>query len=317
MIPRVYPDPSQFLRWNTQDGTLDIDMGLDGVIQQVGLEQYMVMANATGSTLLNGKVIGFAGSTDGRIKGQKYIADGSMPSIYCVGVATMDIPTGSEGYVTTYGYVRDMDTSAWAAGDVLYASPDTAGELTNVKPTVPDITVPVAAVVKSDATVGVIMVRPTHSIPLYYGSFYDTTSQNIASANTPQAVTFNTTNVSNGITVGSPTSKIVCANAGLYNFQFSIQLQSSSASSKNVYLWPRINGTDVANSATIVTISGSGTQLVPAWNFNLTLTAGQYFELMVASNSTGVSLYHQVAQTSPFALPAIPSVILTVSQINQ
>lgn len=317
MIPRIYPDPLQFLRWNTQDGTLDIDMGLDGVTQQVGLEQYMVMANATGSTLLNGKVIGLAGSTDGRLKGQKYIADGSMVSYDCIGVSTMDIPNNTEGYVTTYGYVRDIDTSAWASGDILYASPTTAGELTNVKPTVPYITVPVAIVVKSNATTGVLMIKPSSSIPLYYGSFSDTTSQNIAAANTPQAVTFNTTDVSNGVSRGSPTSRIVCANAGLYNFQFSIQLQSSSASQKDIYLWPRINGTDVANSATIVTISGSGTKLVPAWNFNLTLTAGQYFELMIAADSTSVSLYHQVAQTSPFALPAIPSVILTVNQINQ
>lgn len=317
MIPRIYPDPTQFLRWNSQDGTLDIDMGLDGVTQQVGLEQYMVMGNATGSTLLNGKVIGFAGSNDGRILGQKYIADGTMPAIYVVGVATMDIPNGTEGYVTTYGYVRDLDTSAWSAGDVLYASPDTAGELTNVKPTVPDITVPVAAVVTSHATNGVIVVRPTHTIPLYYGVFSDTSSQPIGAVNTPQAVTFNTTDVSNGVTRGSPTSRIVCANAGLYNFQFSIQLQSGSASSKSVYIWPRINGNDVANSATVITISGSGTQLVASWNFNLTLTAGQYFQLMIASDSTSVSMYHQAAQTSPFNLPAIPSVILTVNQINQ
>lgn len=317
MIPRVYPDPTQFLRWNSQDGTLDVEMGLDGVTQQVGLEQYMVMANNTGSTLQNGKVIGFAGSTDGRIEGQKYIADGTMPSIYCVGVATMDILDGKEGYVTTYGYVRDMDTSAWSAGDILYASPDTAGELTNVKPTVPDITVPVAAVITSNATTGVIIVRPTHTIPLYYGVFSDTSSQPIGAADTPQAVTFNTTDVSNGVTRGSPTSRIVCANAGLYNFQFSMQLQSGSSSSKSVYIWPRINGNDVENSATVITITGSDTQLVAAWNFNLTLTAGQYFQLMIASDSTNVSMYHQVAQTSPFNLPAIPSVILTVNQINQ
>ena len=317
MIPRVYPDPTQFLRWNSQDGTLDVEMGLDGVIQQVGLEQYMVVKNETGSTLSDGKVIGFAGASGNRITGQKYIADGTMPAIYCIGVATMDILDGKEGYVTTYGYVRDIDTSAWSVGDVLYASPDTAGELTNVKPTVPDITVPVAAVITSDATTGVIMVRPTLTLPLYYGVFSDTSSQPIGAANTPQAVTFNTTDVSNGVSRGTPTSRIVCAESGLYNFQFSIQIESSSASQKDIYLWPRINGTDVANSATIVTISGSGTKLVPSWNFNLTLTAGQYFELMIASDSTAVSLYHQVAQTSPFNLPAIPSVILTVNQINQ
>lgn len=317
MIPRVYPDPTQFLRWNSQDGTLDIDMGLDGVTQQVGLEQYMVMGNATGSTLLNGKVIGFAGSNDGRILGQKYIADGTMPAIYLVGVATMDIPNGTEGYVTTYGYVRDLNTSAWSAGDVLYASPDTAGELTNVKPTVPDITVPVAAVVTSHVTNGVIIVRPTHTLPLFYGAFSDTNSQNIAVANTPQAVTFNTTNTSNGVTIGSPTSRIVFANAGQYQFNVSMQFQSSSASSKNIYTWARINGTDVINSGRLNTISGSGTALVNIRNMSLTLQANQYVELIMASDSTDVSMYHQAAQTSPFTMPAIPSVILTVNQVNQ
>lgn len=312
-----YPDATQFLRWNSQDGTLDVEMGLDGVTQQVGLEQYMVMANATGSTLLNGKVIGFAGSSDGRIKGQKYIADGSMPSIYAVGVATMDIPNGTKGYVTTYGYVRDIDTSAWNVGDILYASPTTAGEMTNVKPTVPNVTVPVAAVVVKDATAGVIMVRPTHTLPLYYGGFSDTTSQPIAVVNTPQAITFNTTDVSNGVSRGSPTSRIVCANAGLYNFQFSMQLNSSSSNNQIVYIWPRINGTDVTNSGSIVTVAGNDAKVIPSWNFQLTLTAGQYFELMIASDSTNISLYHQVAQTSPFAMPAVPSVILTVNQINQ
>lgn len=317
MIPRVYPDPTQFLRWNSQDGTLDIDMGLDGVTQQVGLEQYMVMANATGSTFLNGKVIGFAGSADGRIKGQYYIADGTMPAIYLVGVATMDIPNGTEGYVTTYGYVRDLDTSAWSAGDILYASPDTAGELTNVKPTVPDITVPVAAVVTSHATQGIIIVRPTHTLPLFYGAFSDTNSQNISVANTPQAVTFNTTNTSNGVAIGSPTSRIVFANAGQYQFNVSMQFQSSSASSKNIYTWARINGTDVINSGRLNTISGSGTALVNIRNMSLTIQANQYVELIMASDSTDVSMYHQAAQTSPFTMPAIPSVILTVNQVNQ
>ena len=317
MIPRVYPDPTQFLRWNSQDGTLDVEMGLDGVTQQVGLEQYMVIANQTGSTISNGKVVGFAGASGGRLTGQKYIADGTMLSIYCIGVATMDVATGKEGYVTTYGYVKDINTSSWNVGDILYASPTTAGEMTNVKPTVPNITVPVAAVVVKDATVGVIMVRPTLTLPLYYGTFSDTTSQAIAATNTPQAITFNTTDVSNGVSCGSPTSRIICANAGLYNFSFSMELNSSSSNNQIVYIWPRINGIDVADSGSIVTVSGNNAKVVPAWNFNLTLTAGQYFELMIASDSTNVSLYHQAAQTSPFAMPAVPSVILTVNQINQ
>lgn len=317
MIPRPYPDPTQFLRWNSQDGTVDIDMGLDNVTQQVGLEQYMVVGNQTGSTISKGKVFGFAGASGGRILGQKYIADGTAPAIYCIGVSDMDIANNKEGYVTTFGYVKDIDTSAWNVGDILYASPTTAGEMTNVKPTAPNVTIPIAAVVSKNATTGVIMVRPTHTLPLYYGTFSDTTSQGITTADTPQAITFNTTDISNGISRGSPTSRIVCTNAGLYNFQFSAQFNSKSASGKTIYIWPRINGTDVSNSSTVVTISGSNTKLVASWNFHLTLTAAQYFELIMASDSTDVEMYHQVAQTSPFTMPAVPSIILTVNQINQ
>ena len=142
-------------------------------------------------------------------------------------------------------------------------------------------------------------------------------SQNIASANTPQAVTFNTTNASNGVTIGSPTSRIVFANAGQYQFNVSMQFQSSSASSKSIYTWARINGTDVTNSGRLNTISGSGTALVNIRNMSLTLQANDYVQLMMASDSTDVSMYHQAAQTSPFAMPAIPSVILTVNQVNQ
>ena len=71
------------------------------------------------------------------------------------------------------------------------------------------------------------------------------------------------------------------------------------------------------NSATNLTLSGSGTQLVASWNFLLPMNAGQYFELVWASDSTDVSLYYSAAQTSPYARPAIPSVIMTVTQVNE
>ena len=113
-----------------------------------------------------------------------------------------------------------------------------------------------------------------------YGAFSDTTSQAIVSANTPQAITMNTTDLVDGVYIGSPTSRIYCPKACNYNFQFSLQLQSGSSSSKSICIWARVDGTDITNSATNITVSGSGTELVAAWNFVLPMNAGQYFELM-------------------------------------
>jgi hypothetical protein len=152
---------------------------------------------------------------------------------------------------------------------------------------------------------------------LLYGGFSDTTSQGIAVANTPYEITMNTTDVVDGIYLDpAHTSRVICPASGIYNFQFSLQLQSSSASSKLVAIWARINGTNVANSSTDITIQGSSTQQVAAWNFVLPMNAGQYFELVWAADDTNVSLYHSAATTSPLTRPAIPSVILTVTQVS-
>jgi hypothetical protein len=152
---------------------------------------------------------------------------------------------------------------------------------------------------------------------LLYGAFSDTTSQSIVAANTPYVITMNTTDVVDGVYIDpAHTSRVICPASGVYNFQFSLQLQSASASTKVVAIWARIDGTDVAKSATDITISGSNTQQVAAWNFELLLNAGQYFELVWAADNTDVSLYHSAAQTSPYVRPAIPSVIMTVSQVS-
>lgn len=150
-----------------------------------------------------------------------------------------------------------------------------------------------------------------------YGAFSDTTSQTIAVVDTPYPVTMNTTDVVDGVYLdGVNTSRIICPASGVYNFQFSLQLQSTSASSKTVVIWARINGTDVPKSATDITIAGNNSQQVAAWNFMFPMVAGQYFELVWAADSTTVSLYHSPAQTSPYVRPAIPSVIMTVAQVS-
>lgn len=152
---------------------------------------------------------------------------------------------------------------------------------------------------------------------VYYGAFSDTTVQAIAAADTVQTVTFNTTSISSGVAIGSPTSRIVITNAAVYNFQFSIQLGSTAGALRTITVWPRVNGVNVANSASLVSIASSSTSIVPAGSFVISMSAGDYFELVWASSGIDVSLAAQASQASPFVRPAVPSVILTVTQVNQ
>ena len=147
---------------------------------------------------------------------------------------------------------------------------------------------------------------------LRYGTFYDTTDQTAASINTPYAITFNNTDLSEGVFLGTPTSRIYVDRPGAYNFQFSAQLTGTGGggSSRDVYMWARINGTDVADSATKIHLKGSGEAYVAAWNFVYRMNTGDYFELMWATSNTNVQI---LADPATAFCPAIPSVIMTVS----
>jgi hypothetical protein len=152
------------------------------------------------------------------------------------------------------------------------------------------------------------------SVPiLHYGSFYDTTTQTAAVVNTAYAMTLNSTAESNGVTVGSPTSRIYVANDGVYNIQFSAQLDKAAGSTGNIYIWLDINGTAVANSASHVAIQGTSAETIAAWNWVVSLDAGQYFRIMWSVDDTNVQIT-AVGASAP--VPAIPSVILTVTQVN-
>ena len=152
-----------------------------------------------------------------------------------------------------------------------------------------------------------------------YGVFSDTTTFSPAAAYTPYAITFNVTDASDGFSRGSPTSRIMAGRKGHYNFQFSAQITSGSSSNKKIWFWPRLNGADVANSASEVSISGSGTMMVPAWNWVLYLAENDYFQLMYAVEDTNIQILADTAKTGAngtvnFARPAVPSVILTVTE---
>lgn len=303
------------LQWNEVEDTLNIIHADGSVSQQVGFETYMRVRNVTGSTIPNGTCVSFAGVGD-EIQIAPFIANGTVDNLYFVGVTTKDMADGEIAPVTTYGKVRGLDTSAYTAGQILYASPTVAGGLTVTRPTAPDEVVVVAAVLVADAANGEIMVRPTIPMGLDYGSFSDTTAQTIAAINTPYPVQFNTTDISQGVTVesnGSAPTRITTADAGLYMISVSNQYTSTNSSAQNIQTWLRKNGTDVANSNSYTTIAQNNATTIFATTYLMSMHAGDYLEIMWSSDSTNVSL-NSIAATG--YSPAAPSTIVTVTQIQ-
>jgi hypothetical protein len=303
--------------WNDQDDTLNIGHDND-VVQQVGQETYMHVENDTGSLIPNGSVVRFAG-VNGYIKCAPYIADGSIPSEYFIGVLTQDLADGEIGMATLYGRVRDFDTTGvpagetWVAGDILYASPTVAGYFTNVRPTAPNQVVIVAAVMVVSATVGEVMVRTTVPTGLAYANYYSTIDQTPAAANTAYEVTFNGTGSEHDVSLVSST-RITVDQAGLYTVNVKLQGTSSTASSSTIYAWIAINGTDVANSRADFTIKANGDTKLVSYMYQVSLVIGDYVEVRWAADTTSLML-DAIAATAFAPAASSASVFLTQIQL--
>ena len=152
---------------------------------------------------------------------------------------------------------------------------------------------------------------------LPYGSFSDSTTQSHPTTGTAKAVTFNTTEYSNGAAISTPTSRIVITDPGYYNFQFSAQLDKASGASASIWIWPKVNGSNITHSASKVSIQGTTAESVPAWNFVLPMSANDYFELYWLTDDTNVQLKAEAGfGTAPNNVPEIPSVILTATFVS-
>jgi DNA gyrase/topoisomerase IV subunit A len=145
----------------------------------------------------------------------------------------------------------------------------------------------------------------------YYGSFYDTTTQNAVGIDTYQPITINTTDISNQVSIAN-SSHIVVANSGIYNIQFSLQIDKSQGSQAYVYIWLKKNGTDIPNSASEVSVQGTTAETIAAWNFVVSAAANDYYELMWSSSDEHIQIK---ARAINGVVPAIPSIILTVVSV--
>lgn len=149
--------------------------------------------------------------------------------------------------------------------------------------------------------------------PIPHASYYDTTTQTNPVVDAVNLFTYNSVESEFQIVRGSPTSRIYVSDTGLYNFQFSAQLDKTGGGASSVYIWPRINGVNVPHSATKVVIDGPNSEIVPAWNFVFVMTAGDYFELVWQSSDPDVVIRAEAAASN---YPEIPSIILTVTWVS-
>jgi hypothetical protein len=125
-------------------------------------------------------------------------------------------------------------------------------------------------------------------------------------------VHFQNTDIASGVRIVDQ-NKITTDNAGLYSFDFRLQLTSSNSSQKQIYIWARKNGVDVPRSTSKVTLVGNGVELVPSWSFSLSMQIGDYFELMYAVSDLAITIN---APNGVSFAPSTPSATLRVSQIN-
>jgi len=291
-------EPAGSVSWNAEDETIDI-VHPNGVVQSVGQETYAYVRNTTGSTIPDGTAVRFAGAEqngESRLLVAPMQANNEFPTLYVLGVTTEDIADDADGRVTVWGKVRNIDTTgpgaeSWNVGDIIYVSPTTAGGLTNVRPTAPNNVIPIAAVLRVDATEGEIFVRPSFEQQKNYAEALRSTSQQITPATTAVAVSFSSIPVAQQISLDpADATKIVFAESGFYNIAINAQLQSTNASAKDVRLWLRTGGVDVAGTTRVTTLTGNNEFRTFTATHNLSLAANANVQIMMASTDNTVSI---------------------------
>ena len=143
------------------------------------------------------------------------------------------------------------------------------------------------------------------------GLFFDLGTYSPAAINTGYPLKFRTGYLTNAIRVVDET-KITVDIGGVYNFQYSSALTSTNSSLKTVWVWIVRNGTPVGYSTNEYTISGSGTDTIISWQFNIDLDVGEYIQMYWGADNTNVTI-GTTAPTAPH--PGIPANVVAVNFI--
>jgi hypothetical protein len=158
-------------------------------------------------------------------------------------------------------------------------------------------------------------VTSSFGVTPYYGSFYHTASMNLALANTAYTMSLSVTDVSKGVSLSGSYGEIIkITNPGVYNIQFSAQFDKTDAQNTTAFIWLSRTGSDVAQTNTGITLGGgSNDSVVAAWNFFVSASANDWYQLKWGATRDNVRILYNA---SPAVGPAIPSLIVTVNRVG-
>ena len=148
------------MRWDSELGTVVLGM-YDAVPNELGFKNFWLVKNQTGSTITKGSIVYANGTVgaSGRITVAKFIANGTIDAKYLLGITAHDLSNGEDGYVISFGKIRQVNTDTFAAGAILYPSPTTAGVWTDVEPIAPNLDMPIGFCINSSSNNGTIAIR--------------------------------------------------------------------------------------------------------------------------------------------------------------
>jgi len=173
------------------------------------------------------------------------------------------------------------------------------------------------AMAVSDAVLQALQAAPTyapHTSASRVGAFYDTTNQTAAVINTRYLATFNTTNIAQGVVLGSPTSRMTVLAPGIYSFAVTLQCGRPAGPGGDIRAWLRKNGTtDLPGSGIVQHMSGSVPETSVAFVYMVSLAANDYVEVAWATTQINLQLE---AFTASAPYPLIPSVHVNVHNLT-
>ena len=306
------------LKWNDEDGTLDLTLKKGTVVLQMGQEQVLNSYNNTGADLLESeyKAVFISGSNS-RYPAINLANNLSrVASENTIGIVTEDIASGSLGYITTQGMVRNIDMSTYNPGDTLYLG-GADGVLINQPPLPPSLTVIMGYCIDNDATTGsmYVNVRSGFEYPQYAVAY--NLSNHTASANTATPIDFDSPDVLNGISLVSG-SQFITSTPGLYNFTLMAQLnRTTNSGTDTMYFWLRKNEQDVANTNTKITMAGNANQVAKLLtkDFAIVLEAGDYIEFYWATTTADLILEYSPTGSNP-TRPATPAAKVAATRVS-
>jgi hypothetical protein len=287
--PTNTPATQGALYWD--DSRETVSMIMDGTIQHIGQDSFFYVKNSTGSTIAKGTGVRFAGTdgASGHIRIDKFLANGTYPSTYFMGVTAESIGNGEFGQVMHFGELEGINTNAFSAGSLLYASTSVAGGFQTTVPSAPNNIVLVAATLNQKNN-GAIVVRPTP------GSNINTDEGVLISNPTNgQVLKYNSTsglweNATDTVGTGTVTSVAVSGGTGI-----------------------SVSGSPITSSGTITVTNSAPDQVVSLTGAGTTTTSGTYPNFTITSNDQFVGTVTSVGLTSATSGVTIGSSPITTS----